>query len=105
MFPGASALGDSLQDLFNPNSAGQQQQNSYFKLQQENRLYSMQNMGVKDMPSENGDAASRNNPQYGNEKNKPAASEDPQEIEARWQARMAKFAGVASATGVKLGGV
>lgn len=36
---------------------------------------------------------------------KAAASEDPQAVEDRWTARLAKYAGIAGATGVKLGGM
>lgn len=104
MFPGASALGDTAAEVLK--SSAVDQQNQYYaesrRIQSESRIDRMQNMGVKDMPSQNSDQASRNSPQYGNEKNRPTATEDPQAVEERWIARMAKFAGISQATGVKI---
>lgn len=105
MFPGASALGDSVNELFAP---PQSQANAeYRQIQQENHLFSAQDQGVNHSVLQGGKAniADQNSPQYGNEKNKPTATEDPQDVEDRWMARLAKFAGIAGATGVKLGGL
>lgn len=103
MFPGSSGLGESVAELFN--SSGTNQNAIYMRLQQEQRVDRIQNQGVKDMPSENGEAANRNSPQYGNEKNKPSATEDPTEVENAWLSRLSKYAGIAGSTGVKLGGL
>ena len=47
--------------------------------------------------------ASENSPQFGNDKNRPTPTEDPLNVEAAWTARLAKFAGIAGATGTKIG--
>lgn len=104
MFPGSSSLGESVAELFSP---AQNAQAQYYKqLLSQSRVdrasSGAQNQGVKDMPGLNGAEASRNSPQYGNEKNRPAATEDPANVEAAWMARMAKFAGIAQSTGVKI---
>ena len=103
MFPGASALGDSVDKLFSPKQDASSQ--AYAQLQQENQQMRMersstssQNEGIKDMPGY-GQGANANRPT----KTQPSATEDPQEVEARWMARLAKFAGITNATGVKLG--
>ncbi len=103
MFPGASGLGDSVAALFSPeqDAANQYYQES-IRLQRENRITSIQNQGVRDMPSTNGNDAQKNSPQYGNEKNRQTATTDPMEVEQAWMARLAKFAGIAQSTGVKL---
>lgn len=102
MFPGASQLGDTVQALFSQDkssSFGSATQGVY----QMDRLNSTGvERGVYD-PLKND--ANRNSPQYGNEKNKPAPTEDPAEVQARWDARLAKFAGIAQGTGVKMGGL
>ena len=101
MFPGANGLGDSVQSLFSPTKDNSNAM--YVQLQQEARSERIQGQGVKDMPSENGNAASQNSPQYGNEKNKQTATTDPMEVEAQWTARLAKFANIAQSTGTKIG--
>lgn len=105
MWPGASDLGDTPHKLFSPGAALQQSINSEeTSLHKAYYLNSAQNQGVNYSPLQSGKAnvAGENSPQYGNEKNRPTATEDPQEVEARWTARMAKFAGIAQATGVKI---
>ncbi len=103
MFPGASQLGDSIDKLFSTDQGYIQQlyaENRQLKADRSSTA--IQNQGVRDMPSTNANYASQNNPQYGNEKNRAAATEDPLATEERWQARLAKYAGIAQATGVKL---
>lgn len=103
MFPGASSIGDSLKDLFGgPQDASAAYYKSVMDQNRENRATSIQNQGVQS-PNSIRAGAESNGPGYGNEKNKAAATEDPLEVEARWQARLIKFAGLANATGVKLG--
>lgn len=105
MFPGASALGDSINSLFGgPQDAQQQYYTELTKQAREARVSSQgQTQGVRDMPSTNSNYAAQNSPEYGNQKGKPAATEEPQEVEARWMARLIKFAGITQATGVKIG--
>jgi hypothetical protein len=105
MFPGSSALGDSVQALF---SSGADAQTQFYQAQMRQARLARagsqeQNQGVRDMPSTNGNAAAQNTPQYGNDKNRPTATTDPSEVEQAWMARLAKFAGIAGSTGVKLG--
>ncbi len=65
------------------------------------RLEARLSTGVQPGQQNRSDIAKENAPRKGN----PAASEDPNEVEARWMARLAKFAGISQATGVKLGGM
>lgn len=101
MFPGAASLGDSLSELFNPSSTS----NQVYSLQYQNRMDSMLGQGVTRPQNNEANEASKNSPQYGNEKDKPAPTEDPLAVEDRWTARLAKYAGIAGATGVKMGGL
>ncbi len=74
------------------------------QVQRESRINSVQNQGVNYDPLRSGKSniASQNSPDYGNEKNKPAPTENPQDVEDRWMGRMAKFAGIAQGTGAKI---
>lgn len=105
MFPGSSAIGDSMASLF---GGPQDVSNQYYQAQMKQARLTRtgtqeQNQGVRDMPSTNGSDAVKNSPQFGNEKNRPTAAEDPMEVEARWEGRLAKYAGISQATGVKIG--
>jgi hypothetical protein len=103
MFHGASALGESVSDLFNPNSLNANK--AYSAVTQQNRADRTstfaQNQGVQN-PSNNKSSIANENQAT---KTKAAATVDPLEVEAEWQARLAKFAGIAGATGAKLGGI
>lgn len=63
----------------------------------ENRLY----QGVVSPSNNKTDVGKENSPT----KTQPAATVDPQEEEAKWMARLAKYAGLSQSTGVKLGGL
>ena len=97
MFPGSETLGSTVEALFDTG-------NSYQQINLFNHLMTAQDEGVNRNVLQGGKAnvAQENSPQYGNEKNKPTTTEDPQAVEERWTARMAKYAGIAQATGTKI---
>ena len=106
-FPGVEQLGDSFSALFQQNPADTYNQ-ELMNIHKQGYLTSTSNQGVNFgvLQGAKANTSQENSANFGGEKvGKAATTRDPNEVEQEWMQRLAKFAGIAQATGVKLGGV